>query len=201
MARIPESFVDDLLNRVDIVDVIGRRLPLKRAGREFQARCPFHDERSASFTVSPQKQFYHCFGCGAHGSVVGFLMNYEGLDFVDAVESIAGELGVVVPYEGGGYKRADGSDALFPVLAEATQFFCRELEKNPQAQNYLRERGVDRATMERFQLGWAPANGQARKKRTKSQDGDPPFAAVAHTDDDDTTRPRARISSTTSACT
>lgn len=161
MARIPDSFVDDLLNRVDIVDVIGRRLPLKRAGREFQARCPFHDERSASFTVSPQKQFYHCFGCGAHGSVVGFLMNYEGLDFVDAVESIAGELGVQVPYEGGGYKRADGSDALFPVLAEATQFFCRELEKHPQAQAYLRDRGVDRATIERFQLGWAPANGQA----------------------------------------
>lgn len=161
MARIPDSFIDDLLNRVDIVDVIGKRLPLKRAGREYQARCPFHDERSASFTVSPQKQFYHCFGCGAHGSVVGFLMNYEGLDFVDAVESIAGELGVVVPYEGGGYKRADGSDALFPVLAEATQFFCRELEKHAPAQNYLRDRGVDRATMERFQLGWAPANGQA----------------------------------------
>jgi DNA primase len=159
MARIPDSFIDDLLNRVDLVDVVGKRVPLKRAGREFQARCPFHDERSASFTVSPQKQFYHCFGCGAHGSAVGFLMNYENMDFADAVESLAADIGLIVPYEGGGYKRVDGSDALFPVLSDATQFFRRELESAPEAQAYLERRGVDRAASERFQLGWAPANG------------------------------------------
>ena len=159
MARIPESFIDDLLQRIDIVDVIGKRVPLKRAGREFQARCPFHDERSASFTVSPQKQFYHCFGCGVHGSAVGFLMNYENMDFSDAVEALAADVGLTVPFEGGGYKRVDGSDALFPVLADATQFFRRELESCPEAKQYLDQRGVDRAASERFQLGWAPANG------------------------------------------
>jgi DNA primase len=159
MARIPESFIDDLLQRIDIVDVIGKRVPLKRAGREFQARCPFHDERSASFTVSPQKQFYHCFGCGVHGSAVGFLMNYENMDFSDAVEALASDIGLTVPFEGGGYKRVDGSDALFPVLSDATQFFRRELESCPEAKAYLDQRGVDRAASERFQLGWAPANG------------------------------------------
>ena len=137
MARIPESFIDDLLQRNDIVDVIGKRVPLKRAGREFQARCPFHDERSASFTVSPQKQFYHCFGCGVHGSAVGFLMNYENMDFSDAVEALAADVGLTVPFEGGGYKRVDGSDALFPVLSDATQFFRRELETCTEAKDYL----------------------------------------------------------------
>lgn len=159
MARIPESFIDDLLQRIDIVDVIGKRVPLKRAGREFQARCPFHDERSASFTVSPQKQFYHCFGCGVHGSAVGFLMNYENMDFSDAVEALASDVGLTVPFEGGGYKRVDGSDALFPVLSDATQFFRRELESCAEAREYLEKRGVNRAASERFQLGWAPANG------------------------------------------
>ena len=83
--RIPERFIDDLLARVDIVDVIQERVQLKKAGRDWSARCPFHDERSPSFTVSPAKQFYHCFGCGAHGSAIGFLMNYDRLEFPDAV--------------------------------------------------------------------------------------------------------------------
>ena len=99
---IPDSFIEELLGRVDIVEVIERRVPLKKAGREFQARCPFHDEKSPSFTVSPQKQFYHCFGCGAHGSAIGFLMNYEGLEFVDAVEDLARHAGLQVPREAGG---------------------------------------------------------------------------------------------------
>ena len=86
---IPESFIDELLQRVDIVDVIGARVQLKRAGKEYQARCPFHDERSPSFTVVPQKQFYHCFGCGAHGSALKFLMDYEGVSFPDAVEQLS----------------------------------------------------------------------------------------------------------------
>ncbi|MCB1642587.1 MAG: DNA primase, partial [Xanthomonadales bacterium] len=78
--RIPQGFIDDLLARVDLVELIGQRIPLKRAGKEYQARCPFHDERSPSFTVSPSKQFYHCFGCGAHGTALGFLMQYDGLE-------------------------------------------------------------------------------------------------------------------------
>ena len=89
---IPESFIEELLGRADIVELVERHVPLKRAGREYQACCPFHDEKTPSFTVSPQKQFYHCFGCGAHGSAIGFLMNYEGLEFVDAVEIGNGKL-------------------------------------------------------------------------------------------------------------
>ena len=96
---IPQTFIDDLLSRADIVDVIGRRVPLKKAGREFKACCPFHDEKTPSFTVSPVKQFYHCFGCGAHGTAIGFLMEYEHLDFVDAIETLAAEYHVEVPRE------------------------------------------------------------------------------------------------------
>src|SRR5690606_30023877 len=89
MARIPDSFIDDLLARSDLVELIGARVPLKRQGKEYSARCPFHDERSPSFTVSPTKQFYHCFGCGAHGTAISFLMNYDRLEFLDAVEELA----------------------------------------------------------------------------------------------------------------
>jgi DNA primase len=158
MARIPSAFIDDVLARVDIAEVIGKRITLKRKGREFSARCPFHDERTASFYVSPQKQFYHCFGCGAHGTAIGFLINYEGLDFTDAVESIASDLGLTVPYEGGGYKREDGSDALFPVLAEAALYFRQQIASAPHALQYVDKRGIDRATAERFQLGYAPSD-------------------------------------------
>ena len=94
---IPDSFIEELLARSDIVDVIERRVPLKRVGHEFQACCPFHNEKTPSFTVSPKKQFYHCFGCGAHGSAIGFLMQYEGLEFLDAVEELARAAGLEVP--------------------------------------------------------------------------------------------------------
>ena len=99
MARIPDAFIDDLVSRIDIVELIGSRVPLKRAGREYQARCPFHDERSPSFTVSPAKGFYHCFGCGAHGTALKFLMEYDRLEFLDAVEELARQAGVEVPRE------------------------------------------------------------------------------------------------------
>ena len=97
MARIPDAFIDDLLARSDIVEVVGSRVPLKRQGKEYAARCPFHDERSASFTVSPTKQFYHCFGCGAHGTAISFLMNYDRLEFLDAVDELAKRAGMEVP--------------------------------------------------------------------------------------------------------
>jgi len=99
--RIPSTFIDSLLARVDIVDVIDRRVPLTRKGNEYQARCPFHEEKTPSFTVSPSKQFYHCFGCGAHGTSIGFLMEYANLSFVEAVEELADDLGMEVPREGG----------------------------------------------------------------------------------------------------
>jgi len=98
---IPQSFIDDLVSRADIVEIIDARVPLKKAGRDFKACCPFHDEKTPSFTVSQAKQFYHCFGCGAHGTVIGFLMDYDGLEFVAAIEDLAQRYGVQVPREAG----------------------------------------------------------------------------------------------------
>ena len=100
VGRIPKDFIDQLLTRVDIIDVIGSRVPLKKAGREYQACCPFHNEKTASFTVSPTKQFYHCFGCGAHGSAISFLMEYEHLAYPEAIEALARTAGVQGPREG-----------------------------------------------------------------------------------------------------
>ena len=131
--RIPQSFIDDLVGRVDIVDVISERVPLKKAGREFKACCPFHDEKTPSFTVSPSKQFYHCFGCGAHGTVLGFLMDYERLEFVDAVEELAGRLGLEVPRDGAaeGSVPASSHEPLYAVLQAAQAFFVRERLSQP----------------------------------------------------------------------
>ena len=124
--RIPEKFIDDLLARVDIVDVIQERVPLKKSGRDWSARCPFHDERSPSFTVSPAKQFYHCFGCGAHGSAVGFLMNYDRLEFPDAVEELANRAGLKVPYEGGREAPREDASDLYNLLDAAVKFYRRQ---------------------------------------------------------------------------
>src|SRR5450432_739244 len=155
--RIPEQFIDDLLARIDIVEVIEQRVALKKAGRDWTARCPFHDERSPSFTVSPAKQFYHCFGCGAHGSAIKFLMDYDRLEFVDAVEDLALRVGLKVPYEGGG-RRAPSEDSLdlYAMLDGAAKFYQRELGKNEKARAYFDSRGLDAATIERFGLGYAP---------------------------------------------
>jgi DNA primase len=155
--RIPEKFIDDLLARVDIVEVIEQRVPLKKAGRDWTARCPFHDERSPSFTVSPNKQFYHCFGCGAHGSAIKFLMEYDRMEFPDAVEELASRVGLKVPYEGGG-KRAQAEDSadLYTVLDACAKFYQRELGKSDKARAYFDARGLDAATIERFGLGYSP---------------------------------------------
>jgi len=156
--RIPDSFIDELLARVDIVDVIERRVPLKKAGREWTACCPFHNERSPSFFVSPAKQFFHCFGCGAHGSAVKFLMDYERLEFPDAVEELAQSVGMKVPREGGNdaAPREDKTD-LYALLDAAARWYEGELPKNADAQAYSRKRGLDADTIARFRLGWAPA--------------------------------------------
>ena len=162
--RIPEKFIDDLLARVDIVEVIEQRVPLKKAGRDWTARCPFHDERSASFTVSPVKQFYHCFGCGAHGSAIKFLMEYDRMEFPDAVEDLASRVGLKVPYEGGG-KRVPSEDSadLYTVLDASAKFYQRELGKSDKARAYFDARGLDAATIERFGLGYSPDSWDALK--------------------------------------
>ena len=156
--RIPDSFIDELLARVDIVDVIERRVPLKKAGREWTACCPFHNERTPSFYVTPAKQFFHCFGCGAHGSAIKFLMDYERLEFPDAVEELAQAVGLKVPYEGNrdNAPREDKTD-LYAVLDAAARWYEGELPKSAEAKAYCAKRGLDAETMARFRIGWAPA--------------------------------------------
>ena len=156
--RIPDNFIDELLTRVDIVDVIERRVPLKKAGREWTACCPFHNERSPSFYVSPQKQFFHCFGCGAHGSAIKFLMDYDRLEFPDAIEELAQSAGLKVPYEGNrdDKPREDRSD-LYTLLDDAASFYQRELGNSPEATSYVDRRGLDDDIVKRFRIGWAPA--------------------------------------------
>ncbi|MBI2396268.1 MAG: DNA primase [Xanthomonadales bacterium] len=164
MARIPDRFIDDLLARVDIVEVIESRVPLKRAGRDYMARCPFHDERSASFSVSPTKQFYHCFGCGAHGSAIKFLMEYDRLEFVDAVEDLAARMGMTVPYEGGAARGPQDQYAeLYDVLDAAAKFFQKQLPGSEKCGKYLDKRGLDAAMIQRFGIGYAPDSWDAIK--------------------------------------
>jgi DNA primase len=161
--RIPEQFIDDLLARVDIVEIIEQRVPLKKTGRDWSARCPFHDERSPSFTVSPAKQFYHCFGCGVHGSAIKFLMDYDRLEFVDAVEDLASRAGLKVPYDGGRRAPQEDSTDLYSLLGNCTTFYQRELAKNEKARDYFQSRGLDAAIIERFQLGYAPEGWESLK--------------------------------------
>jgi len=151
---IPDSFIEELLGRTDIVEIIERRVPLKRTGREFQACCPFHDEKTPSFTVSPQKQFYHCFGCGAHGSAIGFLMNFEGLEFVDAVEELAHHAGLEVPREA--VRSAKPSADLYEILDAAAGFYQEELKKSDEAIAYLKKRGLSGEVAKTFGIGFAP---------------------------------------------
>ena len=156
MARIPDAFIDDLLARTDIVELIGARVPLKRQGREYSARCPFHDERSPSFTVSPTKQFYHCFGCGAHGTALAFLMNYDRLEFLDAVEELAKRIGVEVPRDTRARNEDGESRDLYAALEASAKFFQGQLAQSAKAQAYLDKRGVDAENRARFGIGYAP---------------------------------------------
>ncbi|MEO6263560.1 MAG: DNA primase [Luteimonas sp.] len=156
MARIPDAFIDDLLARTDIVEVVGTRVPLKRQGKEYAARCPFHDERSASFTVSPTKQFYHCFGCGAHGTAISFLMNYDRLEFLDAVDELAKRVGMEVPRDTRVRNEdGDGRD-LYAAVDAAAKFFQKQLAASDKARAYVDRRGIDADIVERFMVGYAP---------------------------------------------
>ncbi|HLU05927.1 MAG TPA: DNA primase [Woeseiaceae bacterium] len=152
---IPQHFIDDLIARADIVEVLGTRIQLKKAGREYKAVCPFHDEKTPSFTVSPTKGFYHCFGCGAHGTALGFLMQHDHLEFPDAVESLARMMGIQVPREEG-ERPARRYDELFECMAQAERYFQEQLRSNDTAVAYLKERGIDGATAKRFAIGYAP---------------------------------------------
>ncbi len=154
--RIPQQFIDELMNRVDIVELIDSRVPLRKTGRDYTARCPFHEEKSPSFTVSPTKQFYHCFGCGAHGTALGFLMAYEHMDFGDAVRELAAKVGMEVPQSTHQADDAPSHEPLYTILDKAAQFFRQQLRHYPQAVDYLKQRGLSGATAAEFAIGFAP---------------------------------------------
>ncbi len=154
---IPQSFIDELIARSDIVELVGSRVQLKKAGREWKACCPFHAEKTPSFWVSPDKQFYHCFGCGAHGTALGFLMEHDKLPFPDAVEELASRLGLEVPREDDGKgSRARPQDELYTLLEQVAQFYRDCLTDTPRARDYLRGRGLSSETCVRFAVGYAP---------------------------------------------
>ena len=157
---IPQSFIDELLDRIDIVDVVDSRVKLKKTGKNYSACCPFHDEKSPSFTVSPDKQFYYCFGCGASGSALGFILDYERLNFPDAVEELAKMAGLEVPREARNDSPAQQErKSLYKLLEQADQFFQLQLRHSPAKQhavNYLQGRGLTGAIARDFGIGYAP---------------------------------------------
>lgn len=156
---IPDDFIQQLLSRVDIVEVIDRQVPLKKAGANYSACCPFHKEKSPSFTVSPTKQFYHCFGCGAHGSAIKFLMEHSGKSFPDAVEELAQNVGLTVPRDDS--KKADPmAGPLFDAMVTAANYYKSKLKSAPIAIEYFKKRGVSGEIAKRFHLGWSPADWQ-----------------------------------------
>jgi DNA primase len=166
---IPQSFIDDLLRRVDIVDLVGQHVSLKKAGSNYSGLCPFHNEKSPSFTVSPAKQFYHCFGCGANGTAIGFLIEHLGLSFPQAVEELARRQGLEVPQQQEASEsskedrktQADLRSRLEARMREATRFYQRRLKDSPQAVEYLKNRGITGESAARYHLGYAPPGWQS----------------------------------------
>jgi DNA primase len=167
--RIPQPFIDEIVARSDIVEVISARVPLKKSGREFKACCPFHNEKSPSFWVSPDKQFFHCFGCGAHGTVIGFLMQYEKLGFLDAVADLAQRAGLELPREALGARDPDSAN-LHDVMARIARFFEQNLADNARAQKYASARGIDAKTSAKFALGYASNSWDALLNRFGAQE-------------------------------
>jgi DNA primase len=170
--RIPRSFIDELVGKADIVEIIGARVPLKKAGREYRACCPFHNEKTPSFWVSPVKQFYYCFGCGASGTALSFLMNYDRLPFVEAVEDLASRLGLEVPREAGtGSSTAPVvHDDLYALMGKVATFYAEQLGTTPHARAYAAKRGLDAQILERFGIGYAPDSWNEVLKRFGASD-------------------------------
>src|SRR3954471_11182387 len=159
---IPHEFIDTLLGRVDIVEVVDRFVPLKKAGANYQACCPFHSEKTPSFTVSPTKQFYHCFGCGAHGTAIGFMIEYAGVGFIDAVKDLAQGAGMQMPEfkaERARGKTDEGED-LYALMLQAAQYYRNQLKHAPHAIEYLKNRGLSGEIAKEFGIGYAPDGWQ-----------------------------------------
>ena len=170
--RIPQAVCDELAARADIVEVLGARLELRKAGREYKALCPFHNETTPSFTVSPTKGFYHCFGCGAHGTALGFLMEHDHLSFVEAVEELAGMMSVEVPREAGNPQRDSRLDQLHALLDRAATISTTALKSHQPAIEYLKGRGIDGKTAADFKIGYAPDAWDTLLKKVGSSPAD-----------------------------
>lgn len=174
---IPRSFIDDILARTDIVELINSRVKLKKAGRDYQACCPFHHEKTPSFTVSQKKQFYHCFGCHAHGNAISFLMEYDKLEYVEAIEELALMHGLEIPYEksphfdGSFAKNSKNKRNLYELMQEVAQFYQQQLSQHIPPQHYLQQRGLSPEIIQRFQIGFVPntSNAVLRKFGTNAE--------------------------------
>ena len=158
--RIPRDFIDGLIGRADIVDIVEKRVKLKKAGKNYQACCPFHNEKSPSFTVSQDKQFYHCFGCGAHGNAIGFLMEYDNLEFVEAIEDLASFYGMEVPREEGGTQGPTAPERkdYYELLESVTRFYQYQLKEHPNKRvvnDYLKQRGLSAEVIKKYAIGYA----------------------------------------------
>ena len=163
----PPGFLDELRARVSLADLVGRRVRLVRRGREHSGLCPFHNEKTPSFYVVEDKGFFHCFGCGAHGDAIGFIMRADNLDFIEAVERLAGEAGIAVPQQTPQEReRAQRQKTLLEALAAAAEFYEAQLRgpAGARARDYLTRRGLDDATIRRFRLGWAPEDRQSLRR-------------------------------------
>ncbi|MEL0036896.1 MAG: DNA primase, partial [Gammaproteobacteria bacterium] len=152
--RIPQTFIDDILARTDLVELIESRVPLKKAGTNYKACCPFHNEKTASFNVNGQKQFYHCFGCGASGNAISFMMEYDRLDFPDAVDELAGRLGLEVPREASNMPQV--SKSLYEIMQQSSDFYASQLNRSQTARQYLSSRGLNQAVSDQYHIGFAP---------------------------------------------
>ncbi|NCX94293.1 MAG: DNA primase, partial [Gammaproteobacteria bacterium] len=164
--RVPQEFIHSLLAKVDIVDVIGARVDLKKKGVNHSGRCPFHQEKTPSFSVSQPKQFYYCFGCGAHGNAIRFLMDYDKLEFLEAVEELAHSVGMEVPAISTGFvaEQSNDLDLIYQVLNEASLFYQKQLRQHPAKQeaiNYMKGRGLTGETAKTFHLGFSPESWDA----------------------------------------
>ena len=173
MGRIPQSFIDELIARADIVEIVGARVQLKKSGREYKACCPFHAEKTPSFWVSPDKQFYHCFGCGKHGTALGFLMDHDHLAFPEAVEELATRLGLEVPRDEGADGRARRADEpLYELLGRVARYYAHNLARDTRAREYVARRGLSDETVERFAIGYAANSWNELLRRFGASDAE-----------------------------
>lgn len=172
--RIPKNFIDDLIARTDIVDFIDSRVKLKKQGKDYRACCPFHNgNNNSSFSVSSDKQFYHCFNCGASGNVLSFIMEYDGIEFVDAIETLAEQLSIEVPREESAFGKSQQSSYidrkdLYQLMADIAVFYQQQLRTHKNSQqviNYLKGRGLSGQTVKHFKIGYAPDGWNEVRKR------------------------------------